>query len=1555
MPHCHAPKLRLAVVFLSIGVFTLSARGQPPDRPPSGAPAPPPPGEPVTLPQDIQARQRLAAADDYIRVRAWPEAVRLLQVLLDARADSFRRVTYRDKRGRTSQRWASIRVEAEQLLAHLPKEGMDFYRLTYEARARQELAAAKRDADRAAIQEVARRYRRTAAGVEALEWLGSYHLDRGQADLAAVCYRQLLRDPGPDRLAPLTLFKAALAERLTPSGEKRATEAMSKLVERVGEGGLRLGVETYSAEKIRALLDRWPGAANDDSLLYRGDATRSASGRGEGFSLEAQWRIPTVDETVARQWLLRGPPPPMRTILPAAAPLALDGKIVYRDAGGLSACDVRSGKQIWHNPSPLSLASVLADSGKKVQLQDWFRRYGWTSLPLVENSTLGTLSSDGRRVYAVEDLPFPPHPEQLQNDNGVPAPLGAMRYFVGHNRLRALDATTGKLVWTIGGATATPPGRKPAAKTDDPLTDAHFLGAPLPLGGQLFVLVEKQQELRLVCLDAERGTVRWTQMLATAHEKMLVDVVRRTQAAHLAYADGVLVCPTQSGAVLGVDPLTHSLVWAYVYASTASTASPREEGPNPTPFPRLFARWKSAAPIVHAGRIILTPSDGDEILCLRLHDGSLVWKAPRSTGDLFIGCVHKDRVLVVGETACRALSLDTGETLWRRASEVPSGQGVAAGPLYYLPLKGGAILALNLERPEESVRLDARSFRGDLGNLVFHRGVLWSQSATELIALTPLRTQLARLEQRLARSPRDPSLLSERGRLRLEGGDVSGAAADLHDALAHDPPNALRSAIRARFFAALTQLLQSDFAAGEKYLAEYRALCRPAIPASASAERRRTMENERRRRSMHYLALVAAGRAKQGRVLDALAAYRELSREAPELMPSPDDPAVQTRPDRWVAHRVAVLFRRATPPQRQLLSQEIRREWQVLDTQAHSTSLRRFLALFGEIEGEEASLMQEARLRLATQQARAAGRSHALEAELLLARLQPRDASQGPASVQTRALFEHAMLMTRRGLLPESVADYRRLAREFPTTVVQDGQTGAQLLDGLRMDKRFLAELEPASDPWEKRPLRVDVLTRGRPVAPLRLPCVPCRLMKQGEMNAPEAAIGSSYDLVRELPAWCRPLRFTLDGARLQLQVSDRASGTELYSIPLPLTGLPPTLRDGEVYFQAVDHLLVLCVGTKLLGVDLLARRVRWSWNVVEGPLSPSQPVISLTDGGMMLNLNDPRSPRRLGLIGPIGRSVVCVQTPNGLAALDPASGDVCWRRSDAPHTLAVFGDDDYLFLVDQSGDGEVRGVRALRARDGEVVSTLGTSLLYANQRSILGRLLIVEEPGADEQRIVRLYDPLSGKDLWRRTMRPDAFLLKSPSPGWLGIVEPSGAVAVIELTRGEEVARLHLDPRHLAKVHDGHLLMDRERFFIALHGPMDPEWKIVDEPSGNFRSGLPAVHVCGMLYAFGRDRGELRWFTWLPPQMLLLDSFEELPIVLCSAVTARVNPADPGNTVAVASTRSIDKRTGKVLFNREAIAGDPFHTLHIDRRDGTIDLVSVNQIVRHMPRAHKP
>src|SRR5262249_4017544 len=129
-----------------------------------------------------------------------------------------------------------------------------------------------------------------------------------------------------------------------------------------------------------------------------------------------------------------------------------------------------------------------------------------------------------------------------------------------HNRLLALDAESGKVAWVLGGR-----GAAPGAD----LHDSHFLGPPLSLDGRLFGVVEKQQELRLVCLDAGGGRLRWTQVLTVPVSNVVRDVGRRVAPLRPAYADGILVCPTNAGVVLGVDLFQRSLAWACIYHEEA--------------------------------------------------------------------------------------------------------------------------------------------------------------------------------------------------------------------------------------------------------------------------------------------------------------------------------------------------------------------------------------------------------------------------------------------------------------------------------------------------------------------------------------------------------------------------------------------------------------------------------------------------------------------------------------------------------------------------------------------------------------------------------------------------------------------------------------------------------------------------------------------------------------------------------------------------------------------------------------------------------------------------
>ena len=68
------------------------------------------------------------------------------------------------------------------------------------------------------------------------------------------------------------------------------------------------------------------------------------------------------------------------------------------------------GKLVWETPSHWSLDRMLTAGDKASAATQWINQYLSMSRPHVlwENSTVGTLSTDNSRVYAIEDLALPP-------------------------------------------------------------------------------------------------------------------------------------------------------------------------------------------------------------------------------------------------------------------------------------------------------------------------------------------------------------------------------------------------------------------------------------------------------------------------------------------------------------------------------------------------------------------------------------------------------------------------------------------------------------------------------------------------------------------------------------------------------------------------------------------------------------------------------------------------------------------------------------------------------------------------------------------------------------------------------------------------------------------------------------------------------------------------------------------------------------------------------------------------------------------------------------------
>ena len=74
------------------------------------------------------------------------------------------------------------------------------------------------------------------------------------------------------------------------------------------------------------------------------------------------------------------------------------------------------------------------------------------------------------------------------------------------------------------------------------------------------MLAEVKSEIRLLGrFDAATVTPLVSQQLATAELSVLQDPLRCWSGISPSYADGVLVCPTAAGAIVGVDLATRSL------------------------------------------------------------------------------------------------------------------------------------------------------------------------------------------------------------------------------------------------------------------------------------------------------------------------------------------------------------------------------------------------------------------------------------------------------------------------------------------------------------------------------------------------------------------------------------------------------------------------------------------------------------------------------------------------------------------------------------------------------------------------------------------------------------------------------------------------------------------------------------------------------------------------------------------------------------------------------------------------------------------------------------
>jgi outer membrane protein assembly factor BamB len=930
----------LSVALLAL-VFVFRSTSAPEKARSGPSPAAPVPLTLTTAPAVV--RDDLANAEKLLQRKSWKKAIHLLQGILDARETFLVPAGNQAKKRGAGVSWTSARLEVNRLLGTMAAPGRKIYEAEYGPRANElmQKATLKNPQLLAAI---ARRYEHTVAGRRALTILAAHFLAIGRPARAADFFARLLAQPDATPEAA-TLYQAARAFRLAGVSEdgKRTWE---RLRARIGDKGLRVGSRILTRkqaeeELAKAAPRKWNEPATlSDWRMTGGNPSRSARAKGSRPAPFPVWQTSTIRDELndpkamnpdTESWVemaLDAQKKLKLPVLPGFFPIAANGKLIYRTYGAIQGMYIDKGEDLggkheagelaWQMVSDGSLTSVLNDASNQWLVAQWKTQYKSSLHHIIfSNSMVGSLTTDGDKVYAVDDLALLPHPEWLlrfMRNGGHPEYPGFLPKLVSQNTLRALDLESGKVLWEL------PDRFKPGN-----LADTHFLGAPLAVAGKLYALNEKKGEVRLLCLqsghiDPQRlrfgVRVIRSQALCRVPDPITNDLGRRMHTVNLAYADDMLVCPTGAGLILGFDLITKDLAWNYWYREVPPT--PGLVRPRIAPKAAAQGRgWVTSAAIISDGQVVFAPWDSDFLHCLDLGNGALRWKVRRE-GDLYLAGVYDGKVILVGPKGCRARGLKDGKPLWALEIGMPSGQGSAAGDVYYLPLASGEIAAIDIEKGRLRGRIRSRKRGLAFGNLIFADGYLFSQSATSVAAYPPLAAKVREINRRLAKNPADAEALVERGAYSLADGKIRDAIVDLRKALAGQPPPPVAAKARLLLYEALDEFFERDFRrAAARYLKDYKGLCRVTDPAETA------------RRRFRFVALVGRAYEQEGKLREALRLYLaniDLAADG-KLMVSPDDAHLKVRPAAWFRGRITTLLNKADAKQRKAMDEEINKKW----------------------------------------------------------------------------------------------------------------------------------------------------------------------------------------------------------------------------------------------------------------------------------------------------------------------------------------------------------------------------------------------------------------------------------------------------------------------------------------------------------------------------------------------------------------------------------------------------------------------------------------------------
>jgi len=1458
------------------------------------------------LPISREITGPISKLETFIGEQKWEKALNSIQELTEYTIINHKTLLKEDSFHRNADgELISARSAFLELLKQFPDEYRTRFTEKNALQAAQLFNDAKQSNQLADYAIIANWFFHTPAGHQAADYLGTVHMDRGEFAMAAYWFKSLLTANDPLTETLRWKNKAALTFQL--AGQTESAKAMltsfSPLSYRQQSDSA--AVDEHRAELLEILTNH---VSSGHPLIkeywqHNNSTTRTSASAYTQPLLLPRWQVPLTEhqpiiETISM--LNADLKDTGRALIPASLPITVQGKVAFRTLNGIRIVDQSSGETLWQTDVDISAEEILALGPQHANYAYYPYSHGSSQTadfhPLTNliyrDLVYGTLSSDGERLFALENLAVLSNARPGSYTYSR-APNDPYRRDWATNKITAYNLDTGRPVWEVGG----PQNNE---LFDLPLAGHYFFGAPVVAGEELYVIGEKEREVRLHVLDRITGKPVWSQLLAYADVPIDRDIGRRWWSAQANVESGVIICPTTLGWLVAVDRVNQRLLWAQRYTKPVKpNTSRRTRGRNvAVPSSSLNTEWIHPAPIIAQNKIIFTPPEHDELFCFDLHTGKKIWDVPKNNSEkLFAAGIYGNTVLCANKESISAFSLQTGKLHWihhfDQHNGMPAGKGLSllkspqnqqqssgsyhAAPNlathYLLPMSSQKLILIDLDNGHVT---ETFQYDKPLGNLAWHHGRICSLSSTELTCFEDLDQLLAEIDQSKQKNPIDAWALWQESRILQKHGRLQPALDILRGIATATASPQLASRIRDSHLEVLSDIIRNDSANHTTEITELNGLVQT--------------QSER----LTAKLLVAEHLLKQHKYHEALEIYWDLSDWPPSMLARLDSARVTVQLDNWLAAQIQHVWEIMPLNERAFMDERIS-NWAGEIKQDNLLAQRKFLKLFAF--HPEALAIQK-RLALHYQNSGAMASAEQELQQLL---------GKNAAETNVITLESLADICRNYNFNNDALHYLKLLKQRYPGRTLSSGETIETVISKLSQTEQD----QPASRLWQQG----------------------VQIEHFGTSNSNQ--LFSIDPSASELPFY-RDHDFKLAYNQQRLIIRNIHDGSLFWSVPLRYHNRSRSSNDISIKPVGL-HLLVYYRGY-IQCLSLLDKKILWSMSS-DFNLSASNVYTSYRSyRGRSRNISYPAmltsqnsayfaftQAFQSGALCAANEHYICVRGTRSLSVHDTISGELLWKHDSIPQKSQILCTHDVVFIKSANNN-----IQAHRFLDGKPLSTadIQSSLTHAIA-TVDDKLITIDS------KQVQAFHPLTNQIAWTHKLPNSKVHWQLINDNQLVIILPDGQLQQIELSSGQ-IRNVGQVPQNLMNnQRQLYTIADNQRMYVIVN----------NSTSGNFyQEQLVSIRIRGYLLAFDTDEQKQLWQQKVSEQYLVVEQFANMPVLLF--VTRKMKRVRNSSYWAVHLLVK-DKHSGNTWYDGLGSINNGYSRLQVNLADQYIAMRSYNQAIR--------